>query len=519
MTMRIKDILKNTGSRRALALGAMSTVVAGALVAEVLVAPVSPAKAQVPPAGQPTTQSAIQSFSFANIVDRVKPAVVSIRVKGEVAQPRGNFFDVVPELPEGSPLERFFREFGRPGGPNGGPGMGRGPQQRGGVVMSQGSGFIISPAGEIVTNYHVVKDATDVTVVMDDGTEYKAKVRGSDEKTDVALLKIEGNKTDFPTVPFAAGAPRVGDWVLAVGNPFGLGGTVTTGIVSARGRDIGAGPYDDFLQIDAPINRGNSGGPTFNLAGEVVGMNAAIYSPSGGSVGIGFAIPSQTIQQVISQLESHGEVVRGWLGVQIQPVTRDVADSLGLGDPRGALVTDPQSDSPAAKAGLKAGDVILQVEGRSIRNARDLQRTIAGFAPSSKVKLQVFNAGKTRDVEVTLGRYPTDRKAADASGGRNSNDDNGSATVMSALGLSVAPAKDTGAGNDGVVVVNVDPAGAAADRNVRVGDVILEVQGNKVATAADVRAAVDQARQSGRKSVLMRVKSGDGTRFLAVPIG
>lgn len=510
MSMNFKSILKSAGSRRALALGAVSTVVAGALVAEVLVAPVTPAKAQI---AAPVGQAAVQNFSFADIVDRVKPAVVSIRVKGEVERPRGNFFDVVPELPEGSPLERFFREFGRPDGR--GPGQGRGPSQRG-VVMSQGSGFIISPAGEIVTNYHVVKDATDVTVVTDDGTEYKAKVRGSDEKTDVALLKIEGDKKDFPTVPFTSAAPRVGDWVLAVGNPFGLGGTVTTGIISARGRDIGAGPYDDFLQIDAPINRGNSGGPTFNLAGEVVGMNAAIYSPSGGSVGIGFAIPSQTIQQVISQLESHGEVVRGWLGVQIQPVTRDVADSMGLGEARGALVTDPQADSPAAKAGLKAGDVIVSVEGRAIRNARDLQRTIAGFAPNSKVKLQVFNAGKTRDVEVTLGRFPTDRKAADAS--QSGDADRGSPSVMSALGLAVAPASDVGEGKEGVVVVTVDPNGAAADRNVRVGDVILEVQGSKVATAADVRSAVDQARKAGRKSVLMRVKSGDGTRFLAVPI-
>jgi serine protease Do len=508
--MSFKAILKSAGSRRALALGAMSTVVAGALVTEVLVAPAAPAKAQV---ATPVGQAAIQGFTFADVVDRVKPAVVSIRVRGEAVQPRGTLFDVVPELPEGSPLERFFREFGRPGGPDG-RGPGRGGQRN--VVMSQGSGFIISANGEVVTNYHVVKDATDVTVVTDDGTEYKAKVRGSDEKTDVALLKIDGNKTDFPVVPFAAAVPRVGDWVLAVGNPFGLGGTVTSGIISARGRDIGAGPYDDFLQIDAPINRGNSGGPAFNLNGEVVGMNAAIYSPSGGSVGIGFAIPSQTIQQVISQLESHGEVVRGWLGVQIQPVNRDVADSMGLGEPRGALVTEPQTDSPAAKAGLKAGDVILSVEGRAIRNARDLQRTIAGFAPNSKVKLQVFNAGKTRDVEVTLGRFPTDQKAAAGSG---SNTDRGSPAVMTALGLTVAPASDVGEGKEGVVVVTVDPNSAAAERNVRVGDVILEVQGNKVATAADVRAGIDQARQAGRKSVLMRVKSGDATRFLAVPLG
>jgi serine protease Do len=511
MSNALKGILKTAGSRRALAVGAMSVFVAGALAADVFVSPVTPARAQV---AIPVGQAAIQGFTFADIVERVKPAVVSIRVKGEVMRPRGNFFDVVPELPEGSPLERFFRDFGRPGGP-GGPGAqgapGRGAPRS--TVMSQGSGFIISAAGEVVTNYHVVKDATEVTVVTDDGTEYKAKVKGSDEKTDVALLKIDGAKTDFPTVPFAAAAPRVGDWVLAVGNPFGLGGTVTTGIVSARGRDIGAGPYDDFLQIDAPINRGNSGGPAFNLNGEVVGMNAAIYSPSGGSVGIGFAIPSQTIQQVLSQLESHGEVVRGWLGVQIQPVTRDVADSLGLTEARGALVTEPQSDSPAAKAGLKAGDVILSVEGRGIRSARDLQRTIAGFAPSSKIKLQVLTAGKTHDVEVTLGRFPTDRKVAVGGG-----DDATPPTVMRSLGLTVASASDVGEGKDGVVVVTVDPDGPAADRNVRVGDVILDVQGRGGATASHCAAAVDQARKAGRQSVLLRIKSTDGTRFLAVPI-
>ena len=285
-------MLFRSDRRRTVVVAGLSIAVVGALMA-VDMATAPKAHAQVP-----TAAPNLQTFTFAPIVERVRPAVVSIRVKSEVAGPRESFAETFPDLPEGGPLDRFFfREWGQrgPGGPNA-PGRGwrNGSKGGGPVVVSQGSGFIISPAGKVVTNYHVVKGATDVTVTTEDGTEYHAKVKGSDEKTDVALLEIQGGKTDFPTVSFASGEIRPGDWVLAVGNPFGLGGSVTAGIVSARGREIGAGPYDDFLQTDAAINRGNSGGPTFDLAGNVVGMNTAIYSPSGGSVGIGFAIPSTT---------------------------------------------------------------------------------------------------------------------------------------------------------------------------------------------------------------------------------
>ena len=506
--------------RKALTAGVVSLGLIGAFAAQGLMGEPRSVSAQSAPAQSNVIplSGAInpQTFSFANVVERVRPAVVSIRVKGERQNPRQSFMDAFPDVPEGSPLERFFREFGMPNGPGQGGRQGQRGQSRPEVTMSQGSGFIISREGKVVTNYHVVKDATEVTVVLDDGNEYRAKVLGSDEKTDMALVKIDAPRTDFPTVPFAPSDIRVGDWVLAVGNPFGLGGSVTAGIVSARGREIGAGPYDDFLQIDAPINRGNSGGPTFNLNGEVVGVNTAIYSPSGGSVGIGFAIPAETVQKVISQLEKNGEVVRGWLGVQIQPINRDMADGLGLKDARGALVAEPQSTSPAAKAGIRAGDAIIAVEGRPIRGPRELARTIAGYEPGANVKVTIIRNGTEQDVTVTLGKLPTEVRQA--SSGKEGQDDGAVATSLAGLGLAVAPAAEVGQGDKGVVVVRIDPRGVAASRDIAVGDVILEVQGRAVATAADVTSAVREARNDGRKAVLMRVQKGDQTRFVPVPL-
>ncbi|TBW40965.1 Do family serine endopeptidase [Siculibacillus lacustris] len=504
--------------RKAILAGAVSLAVVGGLTAVDMLGHMPSVRAETPAASPSVVSPLLQNFSFAPIVERVRPAVVSIRVRGEARPNRESFMETFPDLPEGSPFERFFREWNGPGRPGGrgmgpqGPGQGRGPG-RGEVVMSQGSGFIISPDGKVVTNFHVVKDAAEVTVLTDDGTEYKAKVLGSDEKTDVALLKIQGGRTDFPTVPFATGEIRPGDWVLAVGNPFGLGGSVTAGIVSARGREIGAGPYDDFLQIDAPINHGNSGGPTFDLAGNVVGMNTAIYSPSGGSIGIGFAIPSTTVQKVIAQLEKTGEVVRGWLGVQIQPIGRDMADGLGLKDARGALVAEALPDGPAAKAGIKAGDAILAVEGKPIKNARDLSRTIAGYDPGSKVKVTIVRAGKEQTIEVDLARMQAEARASTPAA------TDGAPTSLADLGLMIAPASEVGETGDGVAVVKVDPRGPAAARGIRVGDVIVEVQGRTVATAADVGEAVKAARTEGRKAVLMRVRSPEGTRFVPVPIG
>ncbi len=275
---------------------------------------------------------------------------------------------IIPFAP-GSPMEKFFQQFGFQNMPNG-------MRQRHQIITGEGSGFFISSDGYAVTNNHVVDHAKSVQVTTDDGTIYTAKVIGTDPKTDLALIKVDG-KNDFPYVKFADHAPRVGDWVVAVGNPFGLGGTVTAGIVSARGRDIGAGPYDDYIQIDAPINKGNSGGPAFNVDGDVIGVNTAIYSPSGGSVGIGFDIPADTAKMVVAQLKEHGYVTRGWLGVQIQPVTAGIAESLGMKKAEGAMVDQPQADSPAAKAGIESGDVITAVNGTPVKDARELARTIA----------------------------------------------------------------------------------------------------------------------------------------------
>jgi serine protease Do len=334
--------------------------------------------------------------------------------------------------------------------------------------MALGSGFFISDDGYVVTNNHVVDNGQAMTVITDDGTEYNAKVIGKDDKTDLALLKVDAKDKKFTYVKFAEGETRVGDWVVAVGNPFGLGGTVTAGIVSARGREIGAGPYDDFIQIDAAVNRGNSGGPAFNLNGEVIGVNTAIFSPSGGNVGIAFAIPASTAERIINDLKEHGTVVRGWLGVQIQNITQDIADSLGLKDAKGALVSDPQDGGPAVKAGLKSGDAITAVNGQAITDPRDLASKIAGMAPGTKVTVTYWRDGKSNDVEVTLGKLPaTDQQASNDAG--SSQDVKPSS--LEDFGLAIAPSDD----NSGVVVTDVDPNGQAAEKGMQAGDVILSV--------------------------------------------
>src|SRR5467141_3293065 len=299
---------------------------------------------------------------FAEVVDRVKPAVISVRVKFDA----GKSGKEISRLSKDSPSGRLFRRFGQPDAP-GARSAARGRN----ILTGQGSGFFISADGYAVTNFHVVERADNVEITADDGRVFAAKVIGADQNSDVALVKVD-SAGNLPFVTFADSNPRVGDWVIAVGNPFGLGGTVTAGIVSARGRDIGAGPYDDFLQIDAPVNKGNSGGPTFNTEGSVIGVNTAIFSPSGGSVGIAFAIPAETVKAVVSQLKDKGTVARGWIGVQIQPVTSDIADSLGLKGTSGALVAEPQADGPAIKAGIQAGDVITAVNGVALKDARDL---------------------------------------------------------------------------------------------------------------------------------------------------
>src|SRR5215207_574853 len=373
---------------------ALAALIAGGAVESGLMPPSRPAYAQTS-----VTAPSVQALpSFADVVEKVKPAVVSVRVKVNTVADRGGDGDDaeafgLPDRPPGSPMDRFFRRFRDQQG-GAGSQFRQGPRRN---AEAQGSGFFISADGYVVTNNHVVDSAAEVQVTMDDGRTLDAKVVGTDPKTDLAVLKVkEGG--NFPYVPFAAKAPRVGDWVVAIGNPYGLGGTVTAGIVSARGRDIGSGPYDDFLQIDAPVNRGNSGGPTFDTSGRVIGVNTAIFSPSGGSIGIGFAIPSDTVQRVVDDLKSNGQVTRGWIGIQIQPVTDEIADSIGLSKASGALVADVTGDSPAAKAGLKAGDAVTAVNGQSVSGPRELARTIAAIRPGSDAKLTVWRDGKETEV-------------------------------------------------------------------------------------------------------------------------
>jgi serine protease Do len=381
--------------------------------------------------------------------------------------------------------------------------------------MGQGSGFFISSDGYAVTNNHVVDGADKVEVTTEAGKTYMAKVIGTDSRTDIALIKVEGG-SDFPFAKLSEGKSRIGDWVLAVGNPFGLGGTVTAGIVSASGRDIGSGPYDDFLQIDAPVNKGNSGGPAFNMQGEVVGVNTAIYSPSGGSVGIAFAIPASTVNAVITQLKDKGSVSRGWIGVQIQPVTQDIADSLGLKKAEGALVAEPQANGPAAKAGIESGDIITAVNGQSIKDARELARTVGGLAPGNAVKLDVLQKGKDAVINLTLGQLPNAQEAQADSGSGNSAE----GMDVPRLGMTVAPANSVaGAGKAGVVVTGVDPNGAASEHGFKEGDVILEVAGKSVANPGDVRDAIKTARSDKKNNVLMRIRSGDASHYLAMPLG
>jgi len=484
----------------AVALGAL--VAAGAI--EGVLLPPTAAIAQSAPA---PVLAAPGQASFADIVDKVKPAVVSVRVKiaaeamSDEDGPAMENFD----MPEG--MEKFFRRFQHENGQRGAR-----PQPRR-FGEAQGSGFFVSKDGYIVTNNHVVEKGAQVQVTTDEGKTLTAKVIGTDPKTDLALLKTE-ESGPFPFVSFAAKSPRVGDWVIAVGNPFGLGGTVTAGIVSARGRDIGAGPYDDFIQIDAPVNKGNSGGPTFNLAGEVVGVNTAIASPSGGSVGIAFAIPSESAQKIVGEIKDKGSVARGYLGVQIQPVTQDIADGIGLDKAEGALVARVEESSPAGSAGVKTGDVVLGVNGKPVKDARELSRDIAGMQPGAKADLQVWRGGKARGVEVKLGRLPGDKTAAL----RGDNGEEHGADVTK-LGLSLAPAASVGGvDGKGVVVTGVEPGSTAEEKGLKSGDVIAEVSGHAVETPADVRKAIAESRKDGKKAVLFRLDGKQGSRFVALPV-
>jgi serine protease Do len=445
-------------------------------------------------------QAMTRPVGFADIVDKVKPAVISVRVNIVAGrQARGN-----SPFPQDSPLDRFFRRFGVPDGT---PDNSQG--QRRNRVTGQGSGFFISADGYAVTNFHVVENTDSVEVTTDDGRIFKAKVIGADQRSDIALIKIDGGG-GFPFVRFAEASPRIGDWVIAVGNPFGLGGSVTAGIVSARGRDIGAGPYDDFIQIDAAVNRGSSGGPSFDVEGNVIGVNTAIVSPTGGSVGIAFAIPAETAKSVVTQLREKGKVTRGWIGVQIQEITPGIAENLGLKSARGALVAEPQADGPAVKAGIEAGDVIVAINGKEVGDSREVARTISALPPATSVKLTVMRKGQEKTVNIVLGNLPDQREASVAPEGSKQR----GATVPR-LGLAVAPQT----GGEGVVVTNVDPDGLAAEQGFQTGDVILQAAGKKVANAVDLRTAMEAAQKAGKHTVLLRVKTGDGIKFVALPVG
>ena len=439
--------------------------------------------------------------SFAPLIERVKASVVSVKVKiaaedGEAEGVSGGQGQM-DNLPPGNPevLQAVRRSAQR---------RRRMPEGKHPMMMGEGSGFFVSGDGYIVTNNHVVQKAKTVSVTTQDGKTLDAKVVGTDPKTDLALIKVN-EAGDYPFVAFSKETPRIGDWVVAIGNPYGLGGTVTAGIISAEGRDIGDGPYDRFLQIDAPINRGNSGGPTFNMKGEVVGVNTAIYSPSGGSVGIGFAIPSTTADSVIGALEHGGIVPRGYLGVNIQPVTEDMAESMGMKTAKGAIVAEAMSGTPAADAGLKAGDVITKLNGQVVDDASDLTRRIGSFKPSDKVELTYIRDGAEKTAQITL---------ADQKNETVAKADGSQAKEQGALGIQIAPAKD---GDKGVAIVGVDPNGTAAEQGLAAGDIILDVAGKSVSSPADVKSGIASAKSQGKKAVMMRIQTADGARFVAVP--
>jgi serine protease Do len=457
----------------------------------------------------PVTMNEPGQAGFADLVAKVKPAVISVRVRMdegvESNGPQTNDQDMSPFMP-GSPFEKFFRGF------ENGP---QGRMQRHEIITGLGSGFFISSDGYAVTNNHVVDHAKSVQVTTDDGHIYTAKVIGTDKKTDLALIKVDGKK-DFAYVDFETATPRVGDWVVAVGNPYGLGGTVTAGIISAEGRAISSSPYDDYIQIDAPINKGNSGGPTFDTSGKVIGVNTAIYSPSGGSVGIGFDIPASTVKMIVAQLKDKGVVTRSWLGVQVQPVTAGIAESLGMKKAQGALVDEAQPDTPAAQAGIQPGDVITAVNGTTIKDSRALAREISAMAPDSSAKLDILRKGEAKTITVTLAKMPDQLKKQ----AKAEEPEGQSARGVPHLGLSVAPADEVaGAGSKGVVVTNVDPDGPAAEHGLQSGDVILDVGGKNVTSGNDLRQALSQAKTDGKHDVLMRVKTSDNTHFIAMPIG
>ena len=468
----------------------------------------------LPVVGEVTQASAQQMppvEGFADLVERVGPAVVRIAA----GKQDGGAEEVpLPQFPPGSPFEEFFRDFFDRERPNNG-------QQRPRRATSQGSGFVIDEDGYVVTNNHVVADADDITVIFQNNEEYPAELIGRDPKTDLALLKIEGGEP-FPAVEWAdSDDVRVGDWMVAIGNPFGLGFSVTAGIVSARGRDIRSGPYDDFFQVDAAINRGNSGGPSFTLEGKVFGVNTAIFSPSGGNVGIGFAIPSNLARNIVANLQQAGRVARGWLGVRIQEVTDEIAESLGLDDASGALVASVTNGGPAAESGIEAGDVILRFDDKPIDEMRSLPRIVAETEIGKEVDVIVWRRGERASVAVTLGELPDDEELAQLA--QNGDGSERRTVELPELGISVSTLDDDlraqysiEEGATGVVIVEVAQGSHAEEENLQPGDLITEVNQEEVGSPPEVTARINQALDDDKKSVLLLINRQGDLRFVAL---
>ena len=470
---------------------------------------------------KPVEKSAERPASFADLVEKLSPAVVNVstaqKVKGGNPQ-LGLPFQDLPDSPEFEPFRQFFDQFNKKQGQKSDKGD-EGDHE----VYSLGSGFVIDATGYIITNNHVIDDAEEVTVTFSDNSKYSAKIIGRDKKTDLALLKIESKKP-LPFVPMGdSDAMRVGDWVIAIGNPYGLGGSVTQGIISARQRSINAGPFDDFLQTDAPINRGNSGGPLFNMKGEVIGINTAIFSPSGGSIGIGFAIPTMLAKPVVEQLKQFGQTHRGWLGVKIQQVSEEAAESIGLSKQMGALVLEITKGSPADKAGLQAGDVITSFDGKDISEMRFLPRMVAETKIGKTVPITFWRNNGSKTVQIAVGELDEHEDNADNSD-QEKNKKPKTTPGEIVLGMQIAPLTpklreqlhlpET---QSGVSVMDLERSSEAAKRGIRPGDVIVDVNNEPVKTADDLKKAFDAALKKGRKFALVKITRDKETAFITLP--